>query len=337
MSFRTASAAFCLGLLLASQAAAQSLWSVSQVNPAACRSHAAAHGPAAFSEVVQGHRWPHTPGGAIEFIDHTAAHLNAAAIGRANDRRLADRLVAAARVRAWTRLDFEGRGGPSPSFASAIVVRTTAYAVSYLRGRNAITQAELRELGDWIAVLQRNSRQRANSLDHRAAIILADLSWASAIGDLAGVNAAAGQLVRFLRPLRRNPYITSDLRNNNEVMHHLTLGAMILRQNGFDLLNHDTGGHTLNAAIAHHAGRVLENGAHPVTTAGDPSDQARSIFRAQGWGTHLAWIPVVLSTPGSEPARRNVMALDAALRRVDRGPYWGIQIGVHSDCLFGRR
>ena len=51
----------------------------------------------------------------------------------------------------------------------------------------------------------------------------------------------------------------------------------------------------------------------------------------------LRWIPVVLSTPGSDAARRDVLALDAALRRTDRNPYWGIQIGVHSGCLFGRR
>lgn len=337
MVFRWFASAFTASIFFISPVAAQTLWSTSHVNASACRTHASPHGPATFSQVVQGHRWPHTPGGAIEFIDHTAAHLNAAAIGRANDRRLADRLVAAARARAWTRLDFEGPGGPSPSFASAIVVRTTAYAVSYLRGRNAVTAAELREIGDWIAVLQRNSRQRAHAPDHQAAIILAEVSWAAAIGDRSGLNQAAGRLVRFLAPLRRNPYITADLRSNNEVMHHLTLGAQILRQNGFDLLNHDTGGHTLNTAIIHHARRVQENRDRPITTAGDPTDQARSIFRAQGWGTHLAWIPVVLSTPGSDAAQRDVLALDAALRRTDRNPYWGIQIGVHTGCLFGRR
>ena len=135
----------------------------------------------------------------------------------------------------------------------------------------------------------------------------------------------------------RNPYFVNDIRNNNEILHHVTLGAMILRLNGFDALNRSYGPYTLNDAIIHHARQVASNRDWPLRTGGDPMDAARSVFRAQGWGTHLAWIPIVLSIPGSEPARSDIRALDALLRETDLAPYWGIQIGVHSGCLFGRR
>lgn len=139
-----------------------------------------------------------------------------------------------------------------------------------------------------------------------------------------------------MKALNRNPYFTSDIRKNNEVMHHVTHGAFVLRLNGFDALNRRYGNYTPIDAIIYHARQVAANRDRPVRTAGDPTDAARSIFRAQGWGTHLAWIPVVLSTPGSESARADVRALDTLLRRTDRAQYWGSQIGVHTGCLFGR-
>ena len=316
---------------------AQVLWTTGYVNPNACRSHAAAHGAANFSRTIQGHKWPHTPGGGIEFIDHTSAHLSAAAFGRANDRALANRLVVAAQSGAFTRLDFEGPGGPSPSFATSLVVRNVSYAVSYLRTRNAISPEELRLISGWIGMLQRNSRSRAHALDHQASIITADITWTAAIGDISGLNAAASQFVRYMGRLGRNPYFVNDIRYNNEIMHHATMAALVLRLNGFDAFNRSYGNHTFNDAIIHHARQVAANRDRPLRTGSEPGDLARSIFRAQGFGTHLAWIPVVLNTPGSEPARGDVRALDALLRQTDRNPYWGIQMGVLTGCLFGRQ
>lgn len=315
---------------------AQALWTTSFVNTSSCRSHTAAHGAENFSRSIQGHKWPHTPGGGIEFIDHTAKHLNAAAIGRADDKRLVERLISASQGNAFTTLDFEGPGGSSPSFVSAILVRNVSYAVSYLRGRNSISNAELQVVSGWVNKLIRNSKSRANALDHKVAIITAEMTWAAAIGDSKGLNTAASRFVQFLRPLNKNPYFVADIRYNNEIMHHVSLAALVLRQNGFDALNRSYGKYTLNDAIVFHARQVYANKDTPLKTGSEPNEIARSIFRAQGWGTHLAWIPIVLSTPGSDPARADVRALDALLRKSDRSPYWGIQIGLHSGCLFGR-
>lgn len=316
---------------------AQTLWTTAYANAAACRTYAATHGAEPVSRTIQGHKWPHTEGGGIEFIDHTAKHLNAAALGRANDRDLAQRLVAASQSGALTRLDFEGPGGSSPAFVSAILVRNVAFALSYLRSRNAISATDLQQVAGWMTTVLRNSKSGPQpSLDHQVAIIVAEITLAAAIGDVAGLNSAASRFVRFMDRMGRNPYFVNDIRYNNEIMHHVTLAAMVLRLNGFDALNRKYGNHTLNDAIIHHARQVYANKDRPLRTASEPRDQARSIFRAQGWGTHLAWIPVVLSTPGSEPAHSDVRALDALLRQTDRSPYWGIQIGIHSGCLFGR-
>lgn len=160
--------------------------------------------------------------------------------------------------------------------------------------------------------------------------------WAAAIADKGGFSRSAAQFDRYLGALRKAPYFTSDLRNNNEVMQHIVHGAAVLHMNGIDRFSKKFGPYSLNDAVAHHAGRVLENGSGKVKTAGDPHDQARSILRADGHGTHLAWIPVFLSKATAGVHRDTVRALHATLRRVDRDAYWGQAMGVHTGCLFGR-
>jgi hypothetical protein len=312
------------------------LWSTSYKSSSACRSHSAPVGAEKMSKSIQGHKWPHTSGMGIEYIDRNAKHLNAAALGRANDSAFAARLLTAARSGAFTKLDFEGAGGSSPSFVSAIVVESTAYAVSYLRSRNALSGSDLKEINAWVQKLMKNSKQRAGSQDHKAAVASSQLMWAAAVGNVSEFKKARRALSSVFNKLKRNPYFVADLRNNNEVMHHMVHAGMVLRLNGLDVFNAKFGKHTFNDAIAYHAQQVQNNGSKQVTTKGDPTDQARSIMRSQGWGTHLAWIPVYLSAQPSGTAAPAVKALNSYLRRTDRKPYWGIQMGVHTGCLYGR-
>jgi hypothetical protein len=312
------------------------LWNTSYKSPSACRSHLGAVGPDNLSQSIQGHRWPHTPGMGIEYIERNAKHLNAAALGRANDNAFAARLLTAARTNAFTKLDFEGAGGSSPAFVSAIVVASTAYAVSYLRSRDGLSISELKEIDTWVRKLMKNSRQRAGSQDHIAALAASQLLWAAAVGNTAEFHKARHKVSSVLNKLNRNPYFVEDLRNNNEVMQHMVHAGMVLRLNGLDVFNAKFGRHTFNDAIAYHAQQVIANGTKKVRTTGDPTDQARSILRAQGWGTHLAWIPVYLSAQPTGTAAPAVRALDAFLRRIDDKPYWGLQMGIHTGCLHGR-
>lgn len=312
------------------------LWSTAHVSESACLSHGGAYGPETHRKALQGFKYPYSRDSGIGFLDHTVQHINLAAIGRADDTKLRDRLLNAARGAAFSRLDFEGPGGSSPAFVSALIVRSVAYAVAYLRKNNALTSEQMKSIERWVKKLMRNSRARAGSLDHKAAIAASNLTWAAAIGDTGEFKKARTRLNRILNKIKRKPYFVSNLRNNNEVMHHVTIAAHVLRLNGIDVFNRRFGMHSLNDAVAHHAREVVRAGAAKLKTVGDPADQARKILRAQGFGTHVAWVPVYLANVPSGGASRDVRALDAALRKSDRKPYWGMQIGIHSGCLFGR-
>ena len=125
------------------------------------------------------------------------------------------------------------------------------------------------------------------------------------------------------------------MRSNNEVMHHMIYAAYILKLNGIDIFDRKFGSHTLNDAVAYHARAVIENGSKKTRTVNDPTDKPRSILRSHGFGTHIAWVPVYLAGVPSGSASEAVRALDNLLRRTDGRPYWGMQIGVHTGCLFG--
>lgn len=312
------------------------LWSTAHVSDSACLSHGGAYGPETHRKALQGFKYPYSRDSGIGFLDHTVRHINLAAIGRADDAKLRDRLLNAARGAAFSRLDFEGPGGSSPAFVSALIVRNVAYAVAYLRKRNALTSEQMKNIERWVRKLKRNSTARAGSLDHKAAIAASNLTWAAAIGDTGEFKKARTRLNRVLRKIKRKPYFVANLRNNNEVMHHVMIAAHVLRLNSIDVFNQRFGAHSLNDAVAHHAREVVRTGAAKLKTIGDPNDQARKILRAQGFGTHVAWVPIYLANVPSGGASRDVRALDAALRKFDRKPYWGMQIGIHSGCMFGR-
>ncbi len=326
-----------IGANTAAQAqSAPKLWSTTNASSSGCSSFSSTYGAEKFNTTVQGHKWPNTPGGGVEFISHSAAHLNAAARGRASDEKLKARLLTASRGNAFTRLDFEGPGGSSPAFVSAIITKSVAYSVSYLRSRGKLSPDELREIDRWVGVLRKNARKKANSKDHKMALASSDVMWTAAIGDSRGFKTAASKFQRAAKSFDRQGRFSSDIRNNNEVMHHVVGAAAVLRLNGYDALGLQSKGLTLYDAVGRHAANVSANGSKKVKTSGDPSDQARSIMRAQGWGTHLAWIPVFLAIAPPGEARQAVVDLDRQLRKSDRKPYWGRQMGIHTGCLFGR-
>ena len=301
-----------------------------------CANHSRAYGVEPMNQVVFGHKWPHVKGGGIEFIDHSVALLNAAARGRNVAPNMKARLLAAARGGAFTKPDWEDAGGSSPTFVSAVIVKTVSFSVAHLRLKGALTAQETKEVQAWVKKLSTNMKKRANSKDHKAASIVAQLLWTAAIDDKSGFSKAYKNYSSFLKALRSKPFFSDDVRNNNEVMHHLVLGAAVLRMNGIDLTQQKIGKHSFDDAVAYHAQKVIDNGTNKVKTSGDPKDDAQSIFRAEGWGTHLAWIPIYKAVAKSTPGGAKTRELEKALRRVDGRNFWGIQIGIHSGCMFGR-
>lgn len=133
--------ALCLSAFAAHPAAAQTLWSTQHVKSSDCSRFSRTAGPEDFSRILQGFKWPLQKGSGARFVYDTAAHLNAAAIGRAKDARLRDRLLAAARSKAFTKLDFEGPGGSSPAFVSTSIIKSAAHSVAYLRSKKLFPQA----------------------------------------------------------------------------------------------------------------------------------------------------------------------------------------------------
>ena len=69
----------------------------------------------------------------------------------------------------------------------------------------------------------------------------------------------------------------------------------LLQKNGINAFNWTLKDGNFNDAIIEHAKNVIALGSKQVKTSGDLKDKARSIFRKQGFGTHLAWIPIYIS------------------------------------------
>ncbi|MGX9351407.1 hypothetical protein ACS3QZ_09395 [Shimia sp. W99] len=327
---------FCALFVFTGQVTAQQLWTGSYVSRGKCSSFSGTVGPEQLSTVIQGHKYPHPKGSGIEFIDRNARGINAMAVGGGSPAQMKARLLNAARSNAFTRLDFEGPGGSSPAFVSAIVVESTAYAMSQLRARGAISAAEIKEVDAWVQKLLKNSTQRANSPDHKAAIGTARLLWGAAIGDKKQFSKGKSQLNSTFGTLRRKPVFSEKIRVNNEVMHQAVHAGIVLYRNGVDVFSKKQGKNSFHDAIAFHASQVAANGSKKLKTLADSESQARSIMRASGWGTHLAWIPLYLSHFPNSGAAKEVRALDRELRKVDRKPYYGQQIGIHSSCVYGQ-
>lgn len=311
------------------------LWTTSMASGAKCRAYASATGPESFSTSVTGFKWPMPRGSGAAFIDGTIRHLNAAAAGRANDAALRDRLLTAAANKAFTRIDWEGPGGASPAFLSSVMVRTVAYAVSYLRSRNALSASDMTTLSAWVKTLLRNSGQRATSTDHKASIGAAMIAWGAATGDRALMKTGQNRLNTVMGKLRAAPRFDQKVRVNTEVLPIVLMAAHILSLNGQDLFGKAFGKNSLHDAVAFHAQWVLRTGTAKVNTIAAARDEARSVMRKSGWGTHQAWIPLYLAHFPSGPASDDVRALHRAVSRAQGGAYLGWNMGIHSSCHFG--
>ena len=323
--------------LSGSHAQAQSyrLWTKQFASSSKCRSYSAVTGPENFQKTIRGFKWPMPKGSGIEFIDRTIKHLNAAAAGRANDKVLLARLLAAANSNAYTRNDFESRGGASPSFEQSILIRAVAQAVSYLRSRDAISSAEIKTVDKWVRKLLKTQSAKAYSLDHKASVYSAEISWGAAIGDKALFQRGFNKINSVLGKLKSKPYFESNVRVNNEVIPVLIIGMHVLRLNGVDLFSKKYGKHSFHDAILHHANWVSSTGTKKIV--GDPiaDPVARSIMKSDGAGTHQAWIPVYLAHFPKSHAAPAVRALHKKVKSAQNIPYYGRNMGIHASCYFG--
>src|SRR6056297_863444 len=276
------------------QAADTRLWTTAFASSGNCLAYSQTTGPEKIRSSITGFSWPMPKGSGAAFIDRTILHLNAAALSRANNKALLNRLIMAANSGAYTRLNFGGRGGSSPSFVSSVMVRTVAHAVSYLRQTNAISADDLKTIDSWVRVLLRNSSKKAGSTDHKASVAAAKITWGAAIGDVPLLRSGLSSLNRVMRKIRNTPRFDSKVRVNTETLPIVLMAAHVLRLNGIDYFSKNFGKHNLHDVVAYHSAWVFQTGTKKVKTEAIADNVARSIMKSDGWSTHQAWIPLYL-------------------------------------------
>ncbi len=324
-----------LGGATSAEAAGYKLWTRGFASSGKCRAFSGKTGPEQFSTSVEGYSYPIPKRSGAEFIERTIRHLNSAAAGGANDKVLLARLLAAANSNAYTKLDFGAKGGSSPSFVTSVMVRTIAHAVSYLRTRNAISSADLKIIDQWVRKLLKNSGIRAGSVDHKASVAVAQISWGAATGNASLFKSGQSKLNNVMGKIRSKPQFDSKVRVNTEVLPIVLMGAHILRLNGIDMFSRKYGKYTLHDVVAHHAAWVSRTGTTKVKTEEISDKVARSIMKSEGWGTHQAWIPLYLAHFPKSHAAGAVRKLHAQVKRAQNIAYYGRNMGVHSACYFG--
>ncbi|MEK9652830.1 MAG: hypothetical protein VW437_03530 [Betaproteobacteria bacterium] len=300
--------------------------------------------PEDYDSTVYGYKWPERSIGAPKFFRDNSLIINTILSKQEGSREandlldiLLERMLIAAKRKAFTNPDWEGPGGPSPSFMQTVVVRNVALAVSLLRQRLKLdtNSPEFRELDGWVYQLMGTMEKRQPAQDHKASAYVSQMGWGLASSNRELFEEGRLRFTKLLSKPVRDLEIGDALRHNNEVMHTALFGAYLLKINGQAGYELPVGDKTFDEALDSHVQKLLVTRDEKLKHSVDPTEPARSIFRRQGFGTHLAWIPIYLNSPGSAQTQESVKALHKALSMADGKEYFGTYIGLHSGCLFG--
>jgi len=285
------------------------------------------------------------------FIKENMKFLNHALIGKTSDRhdqQFKARIMQLVKSKKFTRLDWEEKGGSSPSFVTTILVKNLSYSVEYLVSKNLITDKDMKQIDKYMSRLIRNlemvSEGRYQSvrgtvaIDHQFSAGTAMLMWGAVSHNDDLFTKGKERFFKVLKRLDRHFYFAKDLRHNNEAVHNMTHGAHILKLNGIDVMSMEFKTGSVAEQIQLHAKKVVENGSKKIKTSGDRTSKARSILRKEGYGTHVAWVPIYF-TLGNDAEVQNlheVVSEEWANSRyytqlfgVDPGCYWGANDSYH--------
>ena len=151
-----------------------------------------------FDKTVRGYKWPNLPNGASRFASENLLMLNHVVgieytqiqYGKEDSLKpkkaieiLKQRLLTAANDNAFTRLKFEG--GSSPSFVTAVTVKSNSFAVSALNEVGALSEQEFRKIDAWSLDLIKNIAKTNRGMgnlapDHMIAVFSTHILYGAA-------------------------------------------------------------------------------------------------------------------------------------------------------------
>lgn len=275
---------------------------------------------------------------ASRFIEAMGINLSRAAAQPSFDTRaFAEAFLRAVDDRAFTRLRFEGPGGPSPVYATSLVLISAAYAVDLIDTRFVWRDDERERVLNWGRKLDRNQNEKREyaSVDSIATIGAARMAWGAATGQESVFREGLEDFERTADRLGATALFEQSPRDNNEVVAVMLVAAEAAMQSGLDLYSRPYNGVTLHEAIRAHAELSLAVGSRKLAE-NEGVGGRRSYLRENGYAAHLAWIPIYLSRFPDGPAAASVRRLNAALRAVRSGPFHGTNVGGPTECLWGQ-
>ena len=252
------------------------------------------------------------------------------------------RVLNAAKKNAFTKVSW-GKGGSSPAFVTAVNVKSMAFVMSALESMGALDEKEFSILDAWVYKMILNMAKTKCSgncdlsPDSMVSVFSANILYGAATKNRELFELGKKEFENYLSK-RNISKVGEGIRNTNEVMHHAIIASDVLAKNDVNAFNWQLKDGTFNDAIIEHARNVISLGSKPVKTSGDKHDKARSIFKKQAFGTHLAWIPIYLSRKKDLENSNVVEELDKKLTSsslYDK-PYFGLQVGVSSGCYYGK-
>jgi hypothetical protein len=252
------------------------------------------------------------------------------------------RVLNAAKKNAFTKVSW-GKGGSSPAFVTAVNVKSMAFVMSALESMGALGEKEFLILDAWVYKMILNMAKTKCSgncdlsPDSMVSVFSANILYGAATKNRELFELGKKEFENYLSK-RNISKVGEGIRNTNEVMHHAIIASDVLAKNDVNAFNWQLKDGTFNDAIIEHARNVISLGSKPVKTSGDKHDKARSIFKKQAFGTHLAWIPIYLSRKKDLENSNVVEELDKKLTSsslYDK-PYFGLQVGVSSGCYYGK-
>ena len=309
-----------------------------------------------FDKTVKGYKYPMREKGASKFMTDNLNLVNIIiwyghkipedekTKKRLDDaiKTLKTRVLNAAKENAFTKVKW-GKGGSSPAFVTAVNVKSMAFVISALDSVNALNEKEFSKLDTWVYKMILNIAKTKCSSgcdlspDSMVSVFSANILYGAASKNRELFELGKKEFEKYLSQ-RNLSKIGEGIRNINEVMHHAIIASDVLQKNEINAFNWPLKDGNFNDAIIEHAQKVISLGSKYVKTSGDKHDKARSIFKKQGFGTHLAWIPIYLSNKNKLKNFEVVEDLDKKLTTeslYDR-TYFGLQVGVSSGCFYGK-